>query len=274
MDWALVPLPTSLTGGSAKSFWGTSSKKTFCWWLKEVLSPCSSHSASTRLSLSHCWGFCFVFGLLLPLRNTHKTKRGEVLFLRLNFSCSSLCKIFHESSQPFPTAPLLESSRSCYGSRYGPCPEEERELKQPDHPGICKPGVTDTFLCSPRWSGKFPQTEFVKHTLYPDFSPLPRLTFTLKSWARLSISPSKKRYPRTSLKASRHVARARCNLQAASNLAGEPGLTANPGWHRHTRHGCNRARDITKLTAAASSPPPPFCSLPCLQSAENAAHTL
>lgn len=184
----------SLTGGSAKSFWGTSSKKTVDD-LKKCFLPARVIQRLPGFSSAIAEGFCFVFGLLLPLRNAHKTERGEVLFLHLNFSCLSLCKLFHESSQPFPTAPLLESSHSCYGSRYSPCPEEERELKQQDPSRTCKPGVTDTFLCSPHWSGKFPQTQFEKHTLYPDFSPLPHPTFTLKSWARLSISHSKKDIP-------------------------------------------------------------------------------
>lgn len=49
-----------------------------------------------------------LFGLLLLLRNIHKMERSE--FLSLCLSCSSLHKLFHRSSQPFPTSPLLESS--------------------------------------------------------------------------------------------------------------------------------------------------------------------
>lgn len=128
-----------------------------------------------------------MFGLLLPLKSAHKKKEGRApLSAFLNFSGSSLCKTFHESSQPFPTSRLLESSHSCYGSRYGPCPKEEREGKQPDHPGLCKPGVTDTFLCGPHLSEKIPQTQFVKHIPSLHFSPHP-LFFTPVSCSSLEL---------------------------------------------------------------------------------------
>lgn len=193
-------------------------------------------------------GFTLCLGSYCLSEMFTKQRGGELFFLNLNFSRSSLLKMFHESSQPFPTARFLESVHGCYGSRHGPGPEAESERKQPHNPGLCMPGVADTCLSGPHLSGKLPQTQLVKNVLHPDFSPGPHF-LTQVSCSSLEFDylfHVQKRYPRTSIKASCHVSRVRCNLQATSNLAGEPGLRVNPGCHWHRWHIHNQKTDISK----------------------------